>query len=66
MVFEEENGEAIADIGYTQKHVEKEEVFEIQPNETLTGFSFGYYDGRLRGIQFKTATCPNSFVFPIS
>ena len=29
MVFEEENGESIADIGYTQKHVEKEEEFEI-------------------------------------
>ena len=45
---------------------EKEEEFEIGPNDRLIGFSFGYYDGRLRGIQFKTARCPNSFVFPIS
>lgn len=66
MVFEDDNGDSIADIGYTQKHVEKEEEFVIEPNETLVGFSFGYYDGRLRGIQFKTARCPNSFVFPIS
>merc|ERR1712046_216141 len=66
MIFEADGGEPLADIGYTQKHVEKEEEFEIGPNDRLIGFSFGYYDGRLRGIQFKTARCPNSFVFPIS
>jgi len=66
MIFEADGGEPLADIGYTQKHVEKEEEFEIGPNDRLIGFSFGYYDGRLRGIQFKTARCPNSFVFPNS
>lgn len=63
LLFFDTKKECIADVGFAQKHVEKEEDFIVGEDQYLVGFSFSYYDGRLRGIQFKTVSCPKSFVF---